>query len=197
MKKPSVKAGVKKLARNEITTATTITPAPKNNNSNMRHNKSSSSNNDNPAPVLENDTHKLQWDFNIHTDHLIPVRRPGNTIFNKKKRICKIIDFAVPADHRINLKECEKKNMYLDLGRKLKRPWNMKVTIVPIVIGAFGTISKGLLKGLEDLEIDGWGETIQMTSITENGHNPETGRGDLSRLVVTQILVKNYQLARM
>ena len=29
----------------------------------------------NPAPVLENDTHKLLWDFNIQTDHLIPARR--------------------------------------------------------------------------------------------------------------------------
>ena len=29
-----------------------------------------------PAPVLENDTHKLLWDFNIQTDHLIPARRP-------------------------------------------------------------------------------------------------------------------------
>ena len=29
----------------------------------------------NPAPVLENDTHKLQWDFDIHTDHLISARR--------------------------------------------------------------------------------------------------------------------------
>ena len=30
----------------------------------------------NPAPVLENDTHKLLWDFNIQTDQLIQVRRP-------------------------------------------------------------------------------------------------------------------------
>ena len=40
----------------------------------------------------------------------------------------------------------------------------MKVTIVPIVIGAFGTITKGLLKGLEDLEVGGRVETIQMTA---------------------------------
>ena len=37
----------------------------------------------------------------------------------------------------------------------------MKVTIIPIVIGAFGTITKGLLKGLEDLEVGGRVETIQ------------------------------------
>ena len=62
-------------------------------------------------------------------------------------------DFAVPADHRINLKECEKKDKYLDLASELKKLWNMKIMIVPIVIGTFGTITKGLLKGLEDLEV--------------------------------------------
>ena len=41
----------------------------------------------------------------------------------------------------------------------------MKVTIVAIVNGAFGTITKGLLKGLEDLEVGGRVETIQMTAL--------------------------------
>ena len=41
----------------------------------------------------------------------------------------------------------------------------MKVTIVPIVIGTFGTITKGLLNGLEDFEVGGWVETIQMTAL--------------------------------
>ena len=41
----------------------------------------------------------------------------------------------------------------------------MKVTIVPIVIGAFGTITKGLFKALEDLEVSGRVETIQMTTL--------------------------------
>ena len=115
----------------------------------------------NPAPDLENDTHKLLWDFDIQTDHLIPARRQDLIIIKKKKkRICEIVEFAVPADHRVNLKECEKKDKYLDLARELKELWNMKVTIVPIVIGALGTITKGLLKGLEDLEVGGRMETI-------------------------------------
>ena len=74
----------------------------------------------NPAPVLENATHKLLWDFNIQTDQLIPARRPGLIIINKKKRTCKIVDFAVPTDHRIKLKECERKDKYLDFARELK-----------------------------------------------------------------------------
>ena len=97
----------------------------------------------------DNDLHKLLWDFNIQTDHLIPARRPDLIIITKKKkkkekRICKIVDFAIAADHRINMKESEKKDNYLDLARGLKKLWNMKVTIVPIVIGALGTITKGL-----------------------------------------------------
>ena len=119
----------------------------------------------NPAPVLENDLHKLLLDFNIQTDHLIPARRPDPIIINKRKRICKIVDFAAPANHRINLKESEKKDKYLDLARELKKLWNMKVTIVPIVIGALGTITKRLLKGLKDLEVGGRVETIQTTAL--------------------------------
>ena len=119
----------------------------------------------NPAPVLENDTHKLLWDFNIQTDHLIPARRPDLIMINQRKRICKIVDFAVSADHRINLKESEKKDKYLDLARELKKLWNMKVTIVPIGIGALGRVTKGLLKGLEDLEVGGRVETIQPTAL--------------------------------
>ena len=40
----------------------------------------------NSASVLENNTHKLLWDFDIHTDHRISARRPDLIIGNKKKR---------------------------------------------------------------------------------------------------------------
>ena len=83
----------------------------------------------------------------------------------KKKRICKIVNFAVPADHGIILKESEKKDKYLDLARELKKLWNMTVTIAPIVIGALGTITKGLFKVLGDLEVGGRVETIQTTAL--------------------------------
>ena len=65
----------------------------------------------------------------------------------------------------MNLEESEKKDKYLDLAREIKKLWNMKVRIVPIMIGAFGTITKGLLKPLEDLEFGGRVETIQTTAL--------------------------------
>ena len=67
---------------------------------------------------------------------------------------CQIVDFKIPADQRVKLKECEKRDMYLDLAREWKKKlWNIKVTIISIVIGALGTVTKGLVQGLEDLEI--------------------------------------------
>ena len=69
----------------------------------------------------------------------------------------------------------------------------MKVTIIPIAIGAFDTVTKGSLKGLEDLEVGGHPNN----SIIENGQNTEKSPGDLSRLAVTQSPVKYQQLTLM
>ena len=67
----------------------------------------------------------------------------------------------------------------------------MKVTIVPNVIGAFGTITKGLLKGLGSWRT---GRDYSSDSIVENGQNLEASPGDLMRFAVTQTPVKNHQL---
>ena len=119
----------------------------------------------NPASVLEYDTQTPLGFW--HTERSPNFRQKTRSINNQqKKRICKIVDFAVPADHRIKLKEWEKKDKYLDLAREWKKKlWNMKVKIVPLVIGAFGTGPKGLLKELEDLEVRGRVETIQSTAL--------------------------------
>ena len=69
----------------------------------------------NPVSVLENDTHKLQWDYPISA------RRPDLIKINKKERTGKIVDFTVLADHRIKLKQSEKKDKYFDLARELKK----------------------------------------------------------------------------
>ena len=53
------------------------------------------------------------------------------------------MNFAVPADHRVKLKKSEKKDKFLDLATELKKP--VKVTVIPIVIGALGTVTKGLV----------------------------------------------------
>ncbi len=61
-----------------------------------------------------------------------------------------------------NLKESEKKDKYLDLARELKKLWNMKVTVIPITIRVHVSTTKGLIQGIEDWEIRGPLETIQI-----------------------------------
>ena len=146
----------------------------------------------NPASVMENETYKLYWDFGIQTDPLILARWPDLIIVNnKKKKTCKIVDFAVPADHRVKLKENEKKDKYLNLAWELKKLWNLKVSIIPIVIGALGAITKGLIKGTGRHGNNG---TSIDYCIVEISQNIEKSPGDLRRLAVTQTSVKDYQL---
>ena len=94
-----------------------------------------------PEPVQENKTHKLLWNFDIPTDHLLSVRQP-----DQLKKTCQIVDFTVPADHRVKLKESEKNDKYRDLVRELKKLWNMKVTVIPFVIGVLDIVTKGLVQ---------------------------------------------------
>ena len=62
------------------------------------------------------------------------------------------------------------------------------------MIGTFGTVTKGLLKEQEDLEVGGRVETIHPNYIIENGQNTEKSPGDLRRLAVTQSPLKDHQL---
>ena len=55
--------------------------------------------------------------------------------------------FAVLANHGV--KENEKRDKYVDLAREQEKLWNMKVTVIPVVIGALGIILKGLVNGLD------------------------------------------------
>ena len=79
-----------------------------------------------PESVLENEDYKILWDFSIETDHVTEARRPDLVVVDKKERSCKIIDFAVPGDSRIEEKEKDKIEKYQDLRRELEKIWNVK-----------------------------------------------------------------------
>ena len=100
------------------------------------------------------------------------------------------MDFAVLADHRVKLKESEKKDKYQELTKELKKKlielkklYNMKVTVIPIVIGALGT-GPG---GFENERTSGDHPNY---SIIEIGQNTEKSPGDLKRLAVTHSAVR-------
>ena len=118
----------------------------------------------NRQSVLENETQTPRrfWDTN-GSPNLDQTTRPSTTQQEKKNLPNNRFYFLV--DHRVKLKEREKKDKYRDLARELKKLWHMKVTLIPIVIGALGTVTKGLVQGLEDLEMKGPMKTIQTIAL--------------------------------
>ena len=68
-------------------------------------------------------------------------KRADLTLINKKKRTYYLMYFVIPKNHWIRMKEREKIDQYLDLARELKKPWNMKVSVIPVVAGELGTLT--------------------------------------------------------
>ena len=92
--------------------------------------------------VLENEDYTVLWDFSIQTDHVIEAWRPDLVVVEKKWRTCKIIDFVVPRDSRIEKKEKEKVEKHQDVRRELQNIWNVRVKIKPLVVGYLGTTER-------------------------------------------------------
>ena len=73
---------------------------------------------------------------------------------DKTNKKAQIGDFAVPTDHWIHISQQRKTENSQDLKRELQKLWNSKISIVPIVVGAFGTIPKSLKKHLNELNVE-------------------------------------------
>ena len=104
------------------------------------------------------------WDFSIQTDHLIEARRPDLVVVDKKERSCKIIDFAVPGDSRI-----EEKEKHQDLRRELQKIWDVKVKIIPLVVGSLGAIPKQFGNRLKEIGITAGTAQVQKTVLLGTG----------------------------
>ena len=102
----------------------------------------------NPESVLENETHKLLRDFDIQMNHLISARQPDLIIIKKKERT------SQSKTERMR-KEYEKRDKYQELAWELKKVRDIIVTVIPIITEALGTVTKGKVQGLENLELKG------------------------------------------
>ena len=84
-------------------------------------------------------------------------------VVDKKESSCEIIDFAVPGDSRIEEKEKDKKEKYQDLGSELQKIWNVKVNIIPLVVGSLGAIPKQFGNRLKQTGITAGTAQVQKT----------------------------------
>jgi len=88
----------------------------------------------------------MLWNQAVHTEREVIANRPDIIIKNKKEKTCTVIDVAIPADRNVVQKEAEKKLKYKSLCIEIQRMWNLKCTIVPVIIGATGIVTRSLRK---------------------------------------------------
>ena len=108
--------------------------------------------------VLGNGTHLLIWDFEVLTDNLISAELPDLVIYSQQQQQKNLLNSAFCRSGRKTekLKENEKKDKYLELAREQKKKQgNMKVTVIPMVNSVLGTVTKGLVQGLEEWGMSG------------------------------------------
>jgi 23S rRNA pseudoU1915 N3-methylase RlmH len=91
--------------------------------------------------------------------------RPDIIIKNKKEKTCTLIGVAIPAERNVVLKEEEKKLKYKSLSIEIQRMWNLKCTIIPVIIGATGIVTRRLKKNLEAVPGKHSIDSLQKTAI--------------------------------
>ena len=69
---------------------------------------------------------KLLWDFSIQTDKKLDHNHPNIVFVYKQNKNCLIINIACPSDRRVDIKQEEKVNKYLDLTVEIKALWKIK-----------------------------------------------------------------------
>ena len=91
--------------------------------------------------------------------------RPDIALIDKGRKQCWIINIACPADNKVCDKEVVKKDRYDRLAFEVKQLWSMrKVTVIPIIVGASGTVSKDIENFIEQLGITIRLEQLQKTA---------------------------------
>jgi len=128
-----------------------------------------------PKPVCEEGDVTVLWNRAVHTDREVTANRPDIVIKNKKEKTCTLIDVAIPADRNVVQKEAEKNLKYNSLCIEMQRMWNLKCTIVPVIIGATGIVTRSLREKFESCTGKTFDRFSTKDSYTRNiTHNAES-----------------------
>ena len=86
------------------------------------------------------------------------------------KGTCMLIDVAISGDRNVIKKEDEKILKYKDLTIEIQRMWNVKTKVIPVIIGATGTISKTFRKYVSNIPGKHVVKELQKTAILGTAH---------------------------
>jgi hypothetical protein len=111
----------------------------------------------------------ISWDQQVQTDRTVPSNKP-NIIRDNEKLTRVLIDVAMSGDRNVIKKEAEKILKYKDLTIEIQRMWNVKTKVIPVIIGATGTVSKSFRKYVSNIPGKHEVKELQKTAILGTAH---------------------------
>jgi hypothetical protein len=106
----------------------------------------------------------ILWNQQIQTD------KPDIIIRDNEKGTCMLINVAISGDRNMIKKEAEKILKYKDLTIEIQRMWNVKTKVIPVIIGATGTISKSFRKYVSNIPGKHEVKELQKTAMLGTAH---------------------------
>ena len=112
----------------------------------------------------------ILWNQQVPTDRTIPNNRPDVIIRDNEKGTCVLIDVAISGDTNVIKKEAEKMVKYKDLTTEIQRMWYIKTKVIPVIIGATGTISESSRKYVSNIPGKHEVKELQKTATLGTAH---------------------------
>ena len=106
----------------------------------------------------------------IIIDRTIPNNKADIIIPDNEKGTCTLIDVTISGDRNLIKKEAEKILKYKDLTIEIQCMWNVKTKVIPVIIGATGTISKSFRKYVSNIPGEHEVKELQKTAILGTAH---------------------------
>jgi len=110
------------------------------------------------------------WNQQVQTDRNIPNNKPDIINRDNEKGTCILLDVAVSGDRIVIKIEADKILKYKGLAIAIQRMWKVKTRVIPVIIGAIGTISKSFRKYVRNIPGNHEFRELQKTAILSTSH---------------------------
>ena len=113
---------------------------------------------------------EIWWDRPIETTIKLEHNRPDIIVINRQDNEWIIVEFSVPWDKNVLLKEEEKVSKYIPLAKEIHKVHRVSTRIIPIILGSLGTVTPKLKENLKELGFEKILGGLQ-TSVLIGTHN--------------------------
>ena len=96
---------------------------------------------------------EIWWDRSVETTQKLEHNRPDVTVLDHTSKMWTFVDFSVPWDKNVRVKEDEKVDRYAPLGKEIRKMYGVKTRLVPLVVDSLGVVSSRLEGHLSELGI--------------------------------------------